>query len=654
MRKGLVVVGSIALVTSLGLAAPVASQENDDVSVRSAATVLPATAAAARPKKTECATNDPAWVRDGIRIMQSPNDDITPEFFSLEIAPEITSPVDLNPGGYQRLWDMGVAWKDVNPSEGVFDWSVLDQRVAQAQAGGAMPMYVLGLTPSWAASSDAGDTRWGIGTASAPKDLNMWRTYVRAVAERYNGSNGHGLIAAFEVWNEANIVTFWDNGNENSPDPFGMGTLAEMTKIAYDEIKAVSPWATVISATTTTRVRGNNDFFGGPQSRYWYYLQALKERDYPFDAWGIHSYPAGNAGPTQRIADVLCWQEIVVRHFGQDVVNQLERPSLGGIPRHPIERPIFDTEVNFGFAGPGSAVPGVSYDGDIAQRLIWRAYIDSARLGIDSTTWYLHSAGPYSINGEVVGVQMYGNTAAVSAYRQVRSALLPDEDDSRDSKFLGCSNLSPDGSYSVLSCAFTGFDVFGASFLKGDGSYVGNSFIAFAEDVFSQGTPTVPFTASTSWSLVPAASQWTRGRTYTSLTGAPVAVLGIVGTEKQPPPLAPIFTIKSETRPRPNSVKITWGAEPRTRNLTEYINAFEWRIEACARKKCEVLEEDTWDNPNREFTRSFDIPRTDKREITVKVRSVSKWGKSPWATWRVFKDRTRRGPIPPTPTPTPR
>ncbi len=128
----------------------------------------------------------------------------TDSFMSMEVAPEVTSAVPLK-AGMHRLWDMKTAWKDVNPSKGAFDWSVLDARVAQAEASGARPMLVLGLTPTWAASDpNAGDARWGLGTASPPKDINDWKNYVQAVVSRYGGR-----IAAYEVWNEANLQTFW-------------------------------------------------------------------------------------------------------------------------------------------------------------------------------------------------------------------------------------------------------------------------------------------------------------------------------------------------------------------------------------------------------------------------------------------------------------
>ncbi len=90
-----------------------------------------------------------------------------------------------------RLWDMKVAWRDVNPAPDFFDWSILDRRIAQTEAWGGRPLMVLGLTPQWAASNPtAGDPRWGAGTASAPASLDSWRAYVRALVQRYGNRIG--------------------------------------------------------------------------------------------------------------------------------------------------------------------------------------------------------------------------------------------------------------------------------------------------------------------------------------------------------------------------------------------------------------------------------------------------------------------------------
>lgn len=487
--------------------------------------VVGAPAAESVPGKTECATDDPTWVKDGIRAMQKLGGLDAPGvigelFFGLEVAPEITEPITLNRGGYQRLWDMGVDWADVNPSAGVFDWSVLDMRVKQVTDAGARPLYVLGLTPEWAATNpEAGDERWGKGTASAPKNLEDWRAYVKAVAERYNGNNGVGKIWAFETWNEANITTFWDNGEADSADPFGMGTLASMTKIANDTINTVNPDALLIAATTTTRVRGANDNFGGPQKRYRAYLEALKAQNWPFDAWGIHSYPAGNAGPGSRMADVQCWQEIVIRNMGEaSVKSQLANP--GG--EKPLYRPIFDTEVNFGFAGPGDVL-GALYDANLSEALIWRAYIDSARLGIDSTTWYLHSLGEYKIDGNPMGVQMYESQTSIAAYRSARSQL------PYLSPFAGCTNIGAAGSPRVNSCEFRSYE---RTFFNFDGNSIGSAFLVFAEDVFSGPTPTIPFNAYL-YPLVPdrLATPVMKREKVEALSGLPAIVAAVKGVD---------------------------------------------------------------------------------------------------------------------------
>lgn len=619
MRRIIAVVGSIALVTSLGLAVPAASEENDDVSVRAGAPALAAPASVERPKKTECATDDPGWVTDGIATMRrSPW--IYDEFFSLEVAPEVTEPVGLNPGGYQRLWDMGVAWKDVNPKEDTFNWSVLDQRVQQAEAAGAKPLYVLGLTPSWAATSDAGDRRWGIGTASAPKDLNMWRTYVREVANRYNGKNGHGRIYAYEVWNEANIATFWDNGDENSPDPFGMGILGEMTKIAYDEIKAAEEWNVVITATTTTRVQGQDDFFGGPQRRYWHYLQALKAQNYPFDAWGIHSYPAGNEGPTERMEDVTCWQEMVVRHFGPEVVAQ-QADNM----QHPLNRRILDTEVNYGLAGPGDAIPGTSYDGDIAQRLVWRTYIDSARLGIDSTVWYLYTDRPYQIGGQVVGAQMYGDTAAVQAYGDVRGALIAGED------FEGCDDIGVNETAPVYACLFPGLYNFtrGVNIQERD-------YLTFAENVFSDGTPVKPFVARFNKSWIPKISTGGIDERFDAVSGSPILVtwprgVGSGETLDLPTKPAVIYWKLAWPEENPKQVRLVVRWEPGSKAEAPFLQGYQVEIQACDRSdRCTVVEAFETSVKGTKDGMGFFVDRSTATKYRFRLRAKNRSGFGPW------------------------
>ncbi len=169
--------------------------------------------------------------------------------FSLSVAPQVGWDAGLEglrppAASMYRLWDMNVAWKDVNPAEGVFNWSELDRRVALVESWGGKPLLVLGLTPQWAAKDPAaGDPRWGAGTASPPKDIAYWNDYVNAVVTKY-GSR----IAGYELWNEANLTTFWRGSTKE---------LYDMAVSASSIIKAANPAAVVLSPSTTTRLRAS-------------------------------------------------------------------------------------------------------------------------------------------------------------------------------------------------------------------------------------------------------------------------------------------------------------------------------------------------------------------------------------------------------------
>jgi hypothetical protein len=280
---------------------------------------------------------------------------------------------------YYRLWDMKVAWRDVNPAPGVFDWSILDRRIAQVESWGGKPIMVLGLTPTWAADDPtAGDPIWGLGTASPTWDIENWRSYVRALVDRY-GSR----IGAYEVWNEANLKTFWTGTTAQ---------MADMVKVAAAEIGDSS---IMLAPSVTTRLPSGAKFSADLAAQ----LDAATLNQ--IDAWSIHTYPAADAGPTveqacqQRVDDILRWQLALV-----DVAN----------PAASIIKPIWDTEVNFGLAGPGLRPKKAWNDGDGAA-LLTCTYQDSRALGIAVTAWYEYTADDYSL----LGVQMNPITPLINA-----------------------------------------------------------------------------------------------------------------------------------------------------------------------------------------------------------------------------------------------
>lgn len=324
---------------------------------------------------------DPGQLAQGLTRMRAcqPTSDA---FVSLEVAPEVIGRPPVR-AGMHRLWDMKVTWRDLNPERGRFEWGLLDQRIRQAEQAGAKVLLVLGMTPQWAAADpNAGNPRWGAGSASPPRDLEDWRAYVEAVVDRY-GSR----IAAYEVWNEASLRTFW-TGTAHQ--------MADLTAIAYRAIKARQPDATVLAASVTTRLARPMELFMNQ------YLDSLGGHAYPFDAFAIHTYPAGNAGADARVADITNWQQVVVERVGPD------SPVL--------DKQVWDTEVNYGLAGPGPR-PGTSFTDQQGAELITRTYVDSHRLGIDATFWYMYTAQPFSL----LGVQLWSGTPlSISAWTALR------------------------------------------------------------------------------------------------------------------------------------------------------------------------------------------------------------------------------------------
>jgi len=304
--------------------------------------------------------------------------------FSLSVAPQVGWNAGLEslrppPAAMYRMWDMDVAWRNVNPQPGVFDWSILDRRIALVESWGGRPFLVLGLTPQWAAQNPgAGDPRWGAGSASPPANIDYWNTYVREVVNRYGGR-----IAGYELWNEANLTTFWQGSASN---------LFEMSQNAYGIIKAANPAAVVAAPSITTRLRGSSARFTSAFAG-----EVASSGSIPFDTWTIHSYPNGDAGrdfdtgqnfprmaATRRADDIISWQNALVDALGPD------SPALG--------IGIYDTEVNYGLKGPGIR-PGVDWSTEDGNQLMDYTYADSRLLGITATFWYQYTATDYSLLG---------------------------------------------------------------------------------------------------------------------------------------------------------------------------------------------------------------------------------------------------------------
>lgn len=128
--------------------------------------------------------------------------------------------------GSWRLWDAFVAWPNLEPDRGRWDFARLDRYVAMARLAGVEILLPLGLSPGWASARPVERSSYAPGNAAEPRNMEDWRNYVRTVATRYKGR-----IQDFEIWNEPNETGFFSGTPEK---------LVELTCAAHAVLKAVS------------------------------------------------------------------------------------------------------------------------------------------------------------------------------------------------------------------------------------------------------------------------------------------------------------------------------------------------------------------------------------------------------------------------------
>ena len=297
---------------------------------------------------------------------------VQPNQFGMHV-PRIADGVD--PGvsiGSIRLWDSGIAWGQVQQAKNKFWWDGMDRAIGNANDQNASILYVLGSTPKWAASNVKQGTYPNKGAASMP-DMKVWKTWVKAVVDRYGDS-----IESYQIWNEANLTDFW----QGTPQQ-----MADLTKAASKIIRAGDPTAKVVSASTTLRLTSAyNKFFPA-------YLKALKKANWPVDAIAVHSYPDGKGTPADR-ANLITTAKA-----------QMKTSKV------PASKGFWDTEVNYGIKGPGK-IKGQTIGGADAASWVAQTYLDNLRLGVDRSYWYFWAADTGRI-----GIAMQDGTTGAAGYQ---------------------------------------------------------------------------------------------------------------------------------------------------------------------------------------------------------------------------------------------
>lgn len=135
------------------------------------------------------------------------------------------------------------SWSTIETSKNVYDWSLLDQAVARANAGNVNLVFPIRNAPSWHLTQTCTSSDGHKQTFPGVQDMV---TFATAVAQRYT-NEGHGSLAAIQIGNED-----WDNaqfGNESqSAQCRAPSFYAPVLSAASQAIKAVNPSILVISA----------------------------------------------------------------------------------------------------------------------------------------------------------------------------------------------------------------------------------------------------------------------------------------------------------------------------------------------------------------------------------------------------------------------
>ena len=287
--------------------------------------------------------------------------------------------------GSLRLWDSGVLWRDIERSPGRYDFTRFDAILREANLRGAQTLVVLGQTPRFYASKVRATDVYGAGAASMPNNLNAWKRYVQAIANRPGVRNNPRV--QFQVWNEANVAEFW------SGTPAQMALLTKATRDALTPTRSSRYLLAPALVTRASYQRTWMDAFyatkvsGRPVADY---VNAVSLQLYPL--------PAGKPEDSMSIL-------------------ALDRKILA---KYRVRKPIWNTEINYGLSGPRN-VAALSEPLQAAN--VSRTLVLNASAGVSRVFWYAWGNTTIA-NTRVTGPNGYSLTMAGKAYGVTRSWLV--------------------------------------------------------------------------------------------------------------------------------------------------------------------------------------------------------------------------------------
>lgn len=308
-----------------------------------------------------------------------------------------------------RLWDTHTFWAEINPAQGVYDWSDVDMWLGVHKQKHVDLLFTLGMTPAWAVRFINPGCHDGVGECDPPDDVNAdgsgtdqhWQDFVTAIAKHVGTE-----VNYWEIWNEPNNPPYWS------------GTYAQLARMARDArsiILSVNPNAKLLNPGTSSHYSAGLNWWNGYAAAgglQWADIIAVHGDVRP-SVVACGDYPE-----PETFLTVMQNLHTVLMQYGQD------------------NKPIWDTEASWGRTDGDCFT-----DQDLQAAFLGRFYLLHLSLGVQRFYW----RGWIDGNGGLYNPQTGLNKAGV-AYEQVHKWLIG------STMTQACATQ---GSSTTWTCAFT-------------------------------------------------------------------------------------------------------------------------------------------------------------------------------------------------------
>lgn len=267
---------------------------------------------------------------------------VRPELFGMDLIQSIAPPA---PSVSTPTMRFIINWSEVERSPGLFDWSYVDARMDLARQRGSTPLFTLYGTPAFYAVGAPGEP-----SLVRPPRLSAYRTFVRALAERY------GSEADYQVFAEMNCPCNYAGTPRR---------MAKMARIASQEVRLHAPGALVVAPHGPIRYASNRDWFRA----FWGERVGGKPVAEWVDVATLSGFPLPRHGPEKGIGLVKALRRIAAKQ------------GFSG--------PIWIVEMNYDVNGPRATVP-ISIDRQVAN--VVKTYVLNASIGTERVYWHYWSA----------------------------------------------------------------------------------------------------------------------------------------------------------------------------------------------------------------------------------------------------------------------